>query len=357
MQALESEEKQDARGNQTARGQGGSDGEARIDVKHEVAETLIAAMEQGNAPWQRPWSAQSTQSLRPINAISSNGYRGVNRILLSLSGRSSNLWMTYQQAASKGWQVRKGEKGTMIVKLVEFERGERGGEAEASGHGGRGEPGDKGERDGDRKSFALRRYFVFNAEQIDGMPEVEREPESVQEFEPAERAEAVVQALKEKTGLIVVHGGDKACYVPALDEVRLPPKKAFKTRYDLWATAMHECAHSTLHEKRLNRTNALGQRWGDAAYSLEELRAEIASAIMVAETGVAAQVSPEHARHHTEQHAAYLRSWIKSIERDPMAIFSAAKDAEAMAEYMLGLERQMTALEPHKEWIAEYERA
>jgi len=337
---------------------GNQAGEARMEVKHEVAKTLIAAMEAGNTPWQRPWSAQSTQSLRPMNAISQNGYRGVNRILLALSGRSSNLWMTYQQAASKGWQVRKGEKGTMIVKLVEFERGERGEAAGPSGQGERGgDAGAKGERDNDRKGFALRRYFVFNAEQIDGMPEVEARPEEEKVFEPAERAEAVVQALKEKTGLIVVHGGNKACYIPSLDEVRLPPKKAFHSAYDLWATAMHECAHSTLHEKRLNRTNALGQRWGDAAYSLEELRAEICSAILVAETGVAAQVSHDHARRHTEQHAAYLRSWIKSIERDPMAIFSAAKDAEAMAEYMLGLERQMTAMAPHKEWIAEYERS
>jgi antirestriction protein ArdC len=354
MQTQEHEARSEAPQQGAARGREESNGDARIDVKHQVAQTLIAALEQSNTPWQRPWNLQAGQALMPVNAVSKNGYRGVNRILLSLSGagRSSNLWLTYKQAEAQGWQVRKGEKGTMIVKLVEFERGGR----EAAGQAGEaGQAGDGQEAGG--KGFALRRYFVFNADQIDGMPKAQAEPEGESVFEPAERAEAVVQALKEKTGLTVIHGGNKACYIPSLDEVRLPPKKAFHSAYDLWATAMHECAHSTLHEKRLNRTNALGQRWGDEAYSLEELRAEIASAILVAETGVAAKVSPEHARRHTEQHAAYLRSWIKSIERDPMAIFSAAKDAEAMAAYMLGLERQMSALEPHKEWIAEYERA
>lgn len=56
-------------------------------------------------------------------------------------------------------------------------------------------------------------------------------------------------------------------------------------------------------------------------------------------------------------HASYLQGWIKTISKDPMAIFSAAKDAEMMAEYVLGLERQLTAMAPHKEWVAEYEQA
>jgi hypothetical protein len=37
-----------------------------------------------------------------------------------------------------------------------------------------------------------------------------------------------------------------------------------------------------------------------------------------------------------------------------MAVFSAVKDAEAMAEYVLEQERLFTELEPHKEWLAEY---
>lgn len=358
-----------------------SPSEERIDVKSQVAKTLIEAMERGDTPWQKPWKAQC---LRPINPTTNNGYRGINRVLLSLSGRSSNLWMTYQQAAANGWSVRKGEKGTMIVKVVEFDKADQGrqggheigGGAGSGGTGGgsrsgrsgghgsgngrsqaaHGDGGSKEQGDKDRKAVALRRYFVFNAEQIEGMPQPEAEAANDKPFDVAEKAEAVIQAMKERTGLLVIHGGDKAFYSPKFDEVRVPAKRTFHSEYDYFSTIFHEFSHSTLHEKRLNRTNAIGQRWGDEAYSLEELRAEISSALICHETGVAAKCSPEQMKAHVDNHSAYLRSWIKAIEKDPMAIFSAAKDAEQMAEYVLSQERQMTAMAPHKEWVAEYER-
>ena len=378
-------ERQDQQGHKEQGQQGGKaaghggNGAEPIDVKSQVAKTLIEAMERGDTPWQKPWKAQC---LRPINPTTGNGYRGINRVLLSLSGRSSNLWLTYQQAAAKGWSVRKGEKGTMIVKVVEFDREDRGsrggpdsggaGSAGGSGRasvqggrsrggsnggdrGGQAEGGSQGKGDQDRKAFALRRYFVFNAEQIEGMPQPEAEATNDKPFDVAEKAEAVIEAMKERTGLLVIHGGDKAFYSPKLDEVRIPAKRSFHSEYDYFSTIFHEFSHSTLHEKRLNRTNAIGQKWGDSAYALEELRAEIASAILSDSTGLSARCSPESMKAHVENHSAYLRSWIKAIERDPMAVFSAAKDAEAMAEYVLEQERLFTALAPHKEWIEEYE--
>jgi antirestriction protein ArdC len=105
----------------------------------------------------------------------------------------------------------------------------------------------------------------------------------------------------------------------------------------------------------LNRTEAYAKKWGDSAYALEELTAEIASAILSDSTGLSARCSPESMKAHVENHSAYLRSWIKAIERDPMAVFSAAKDAEAMAEYVLEQERAFTAMAPHREWVEEYE--
>lgn len=374
-------ERQDQQGHKEQGQQGGKapgyggNGADPIDVKSKVAKTLIEAMERGDTPWQKPWKAQC---LRPKNPATGNGYRGINRVLLSLSGRSSNLWLTYQQAAAKGWSVRKGEKGTMIVKVVEFDREDRGsrsgpgsaggsgsassqgsgnGNGNGGGRGGQAEGGAKEQGDQDRKAFALRRYFVFNAEQIEGMPQQESEATTDKQFDVAEKAEAVIQAMKERTGLLVIHGGDKAFYSPKLDEVRVPAKRTFHSEYDYFSTIFHEFSHCTLHEKRLNRTNAIGQKWGDSAYALEELRAEIASAILSDSTGLSARCSPESMKAHVENHSAYLRSWIKAIERDPMAVFSAAKDAEAMAEYVLEQERLFTALAPHKGWIAEYDAA
>ena len=316
------------------------------DVKSEVARKLIDAMEKGETPWQKPWSSQAMQ---PRNQVTGNGYRGINRILLSLEG-GNGLWVTYQQAQAQGWQVRKGETGTMIVKVVDLDQQPKQ-KGEAAG-GDRGEK-EKGAKRSVHRNVILRRYYVFGAHQVDGMPEPEQPGEL--DFHPVEKAEAILSAMQELTGLKINYGKHEACYVPALDEVRLPAKKSFKSVYDLYSVAMHECSHATLHAKRLNRTDALGKRWGDEAYSLEELRAEISSAILASTLGI--EATEEQRNKHFANHVGYLQSWIKAIRKDPMAIFSAAKDAEQMAEYVIGLERQQAGMMEHKEWIAEFERS
>ncbi|MDY0747945.1 zincin-like metallopeptidase domain-containing protein [Paucibacter sp. R3-3] len=330
--------------------------QAKLDVKNEVAKQLIEAMESGNTPWQRPWKSQS---LMPINGATQSGYRGVNRILLALQNRSSNIWLTFNQANDAGYKVRKGEKGTPIVKVVELDRGERNGRE-------RGEDASSsvdGQGDGKeaRKAFILRRYFVFNAEQIEGFPIPVEEP-GLLAHESVEQVSNVVEAMKEQTGLMVIHGGNNACYVPSLHEVRLPPKRAFDGLYDYWVTALHECAHASMNERCMNRTEAISKRWGDEAYAMEELRAEIASCLLAHTTGLARGQGASSGgpadpyAHHREQHAAYLRSWVKVIKNDPMAILSAAKDADRICEYILGLAMKREAMAPHREWVAAYER-
>ena len=317
--------------------------EPRVDVKNEVARIVIAAMKEGNTPWQKPWRPEA---LQPRNKASGNAYRGLNRTLLSLagSGRLSNEWMTYRQAAEKGWQVRKGEQGAMIVKVVEL----GGGDGAASPVREEG----LAEKEQGWAPRALRRYWVFNTEQIDGIPASERVAEAP-DFKPIERAEGVMQALIERTGLLVMHGNFEPCYIPSRDEIRLPRREAFiaSGAAGYFGVALHEAAHSSLHGRRLARRDAIGKRWGDEAYALEELRAEICSAILASETGVPMSAAS------IANHAAYLRSWVKAIEGDPMAILSAAKDADLMAEYLLGLEAQLRAEKRNESWIRDYEQA
>ena len=52
-----------------------------------------------------------------------------------------------------------------------------------------------------------------------------------------------------------------------------------------------------------------------------------------------------------------LSSWVKAIDGDPMAIFTAAKEADLMAEYLLGLEAQLRAEKRNEAWVQDYERA
>lgn len=314
------------------------------DVRADVARTLIDAMERGETPWQKPWSAQA---LRPMNPTSGNAYRGVNRLLLALSGRSDPRWMTYQQARENQCQVRRGEKGSTIVKLVEVSAREASADEGRSGVGSAiAEPGASGAEP--KRAFALRRYTIFNAEQIEGIPELSADAPLA--FNAVDRAEAVLSSLRDQTGLRFVYGGDRAFYTSAKDEVHLPHRRAFHSAYDFYATAMHEGAHATLSPGRLDRRDAIGKRWGDEAYAMEELRAEICSAILSAETGIPLSQT------HIDNHAAYLKHWVKVVAADPMAIFSAAKDAELMAQYLLGLVQVKAAMGSHEEWVAEYDQ-
>ena len=51
----------------------------------------------------------------PFNPVSGAKYKGINTLTLSSEGRGDPRWLTYKQASSKGYQVKKGEKGSPIV--------------------------------------------------------------------------------------------------------------------------------------------------------------------------------------------------------------------------------------------------
>ena len=46
--------------------------------------------------------------------------------------------------------------------------------------------------------------------------------------------------------------------------------------------------------------------------------------------------------HNPKQHAAYVGSWIKSLQEDKNEIFRVAKDAHKAADFILGLEKSKT---------------
>jgi hypothetical protein len=84
------------------------------DYRRELTDKIITALENGVAPWQKPWDGSVVKSMQPFNPISSTQYRGFNQLSLMMTPYDDPRWCTYKQAAEKGWQVRKGEKSTSI---------------------------------------------------------------------------------------------------------------------------------------------------------------------------------------------------------------------------------------------------
>jgi antirestriction protein ArdC len=82
------------------------------DFRKEVTDDMIKMLEEGTAPWQKPWEAGEF-GRSPFNPTTDKPYHGGNVLNLMVSamrhGYSDPRWLTYKQAANKGWQVRKGE--------------------------------------------------------------------------------------------------------------------------------------------------------------------------------------------------------------------------------------------------------
>lgn len=289
------------------------------DYVEQVAGKIIEQLEQGTAPWQKPWEPGELRL--PYNHATGKEYRGINSMWLHMQGYSDPRWMTYNQANAEGAQVKKGSKGTHIVY---WKFSEEKGVTDENG-----KPVIDSET-GKQKTETVRlerpRSFpavVFNAEQIDGLPPLEAR-QSMPEPERHARAEAILA----NSGAKINHEqGDRAFYRPSTDSITLPARNQFPTADNYYATALHEVGHWTGHPSRLDRD--LSHPFGSEGYAREELRAEIASLML----GERLEIG-----HDPAQHAAYVGSWIKALKEDPREIFRAAADAERIAGFVMDFE-------------------
>lgn len=293
----------------------------RKDFRQEVTNKIIEMLERGTAPWQKPWDPEKATLEMPMNPTTGQPYKGGNALHLLAQGVTKGYedprWMTYRQAQENGWQVRKGEKGTAI-EFWQFPARDK----EAGGK-------DKTDASGKEAGTAPlhRVYTVFNAKQIEGIPEWQAEARP--EWQVVQSGESILSA----SGARILHDQqNRAYYTRGADEIHLPTKTAFPTEAAYYGTALHELVHWSGHESRLNRdTLVKSDGFGGPEYAKEELRAELGSLFLAAERGIP---------HDPEQHAAYVGSWIEVLKRDKNEIFRAAKDASKATEFLLDRERE-----------------
>lgn len=295
----------------------------RQDVYTRVTNRIIAELETGVRPWMKPWSAEHAAG-RITCPLRHNGqpYRGINILMLWAAaaghGYTAPIWMTFRQAKELGGNVRKGEKGELVVYADTYRRTET---DEAS------------DDQVDREIPFLKGYTVFNVEQIDGLPEqYTRLAEPV--LDPVERIDHA-EAFFAATGADIHHGGNRAYYSITQDHIQMPPFEAFQDAESYYATLAHEATHWTRHPSRLDRDFGR-QRWGDEGYALEELVAELGSAFLAADLGL--ELEPR------EDHSAYIAHWLKVLANDKRVIFRAAAHAQRAADFLHGRHQAAKAL-------------
>lgn len=283
----------------------------KTDLYERVTAQIVTSLEQGVRPWLKPWSMNNAMA-QPVLPRRGTGehYRGVNILLLWGAafdkGFTATTWMTFKQALEHGGAVRKGETGSKVVYAGSLTRSET----------------DEAGNEDERRIPYLKEYTVFNVEQIDGLPE--RFTVTAQPTRPTfERIEAAEQFMT-GTGATIRHGGAKAFYSPSTDHVQMPPREAFRDAIGYYGVMAHELTHWTGHASRLARQ--FGKRFADKAYAFEELVAELGSAFVAADLGLSQEPR--------EDHAAYLSHWLDILKADKRAIFTAASQAQAAADYL-----------------------
>jgi antirestriction protein ArdC len=125
--------------------------------------------------------------------------------------------------------------------------------------------------------------------------------------------------------------GERAYYSPSGDFIQMPPKSSFEKAHEYYGVLAHESVHWSGHESRLNRLSKFA-RFGDEAYAMEELVAELGAAFLLTELGVPQSEDLNNV-------TAYLGHWLKVLQRDHSAIFTAASAANAAADHILSYSR------------------
>lgn len=295
----------------------------RTEIETKVTDAVIARLEQGVAPWRRPWT---TAGWLPTSVATGKPYRGINTLLLSAvaeqAGYETPLWATFRQIDNLGGRVIKGEKATPIVfwKMLRKE--------------------DKVLGETVVSTIPLLRYFnVFNIAQTEG---VDLPPRFNTEREPVEvldGVKSVIDGYVEGPALEHVAQG-RAFYRPSEDRVVLPTLEQFETAEGYAETLFHEFTHSTGHKSRLDRFGPDNAEFGCEGYAKEELVAEMGAALLAATVGV--NISLDNA-------ASYVGNWLSTLKDDRSLIIKAAQQAQKAVDRITGYD---PAAEAEKEKAA-----
>ena len=291
-----------------------------IKDHHQILTNKIIEKMEEAVKYEKPWV--EAVSL-PYNPQTGSHYKGINLMSLLVAGYVDNRFFTFNGIKTMALEtgenihVKKGEKGIPVFKALQqtFTKTD--------------------EASGEESRFGIWKQVyagtVFNASQIEGLPK-DNTPQ-IAHFETHDELKQIMDAMIQKSGLKIEHANiASAFYTQDKDKVVLPEKENFKSEAHYYRTLMHELVHSTGHPSRLDRK--LKNSFGSVDYSKEELVAELGSYFMGAHLGL-----PYDGAVH-ENHAAYLKSWLKILKEDKNAIFKASSAASKAVEFQLSLKNE-----------------
>ena len=308
--------------------------------------------------WKQGWLGVKGTILGLPQNITGRTYSGGNSFFLmadtSEKGYNTPVYMTFKQAKDRNLHVNAGEKSVPIFKWglsIKDENGKTVSEEDYNAM-------TKEERD----KFSVRPYpkvyHVFNIDQTN-LSEVNKKKydaivarfkapdEEVKDSKGMYINDALDRMFKEKAWHCDIRynkPSSRAFYVPLQDFIVLPMKEQFnigKTAEEVYrdgmeyySTALHEMAHSTGHESRLNRQFGAKRTEG---YAHEELIAEMTAALVGSTMGFDKKI--------LENNANYLKGWLENLKRNPESITTIMSDVGKASDMIIDkIDEQRVAL-------------
>lgn len=308
--------------------------------------------------WKQGWLGVKGTILGLPQNITGRTYSGGNSFFLmadtSEKGYNTPVYMTFKQAKDRNLHVNAGEKSVPIFKWglsIKDEKGKTVSEEDYNAMS-------KEERD----KFSVRPYpkvyHVFNIDQTN-LSEVNKKKydaivarfkapdEEVKDSKGMYINDALDRMFKEKAWHCDIRydkPSSRAFYVPSQDFIVLPMKEQFnigKTAKEVYrdgmeyySTALHEMAHSTGHESRLNRQFGAKRTEG---YAHEELIAEMTAALVGSTMGFDKKI--------LENNANYLKGWLENLKRNPESITTIMSDVGKASDMIIEkIDEQRVAL-------------
>lgn len=266
---------------------------------------LIENQQAGGFNWQSGF--KSLGNGLPSNAETKRPYTGLNSFYLMLLGASECA--TYAQWKKLGYQVQKGSKSTTLIRPVFIK--------------------DKETLEDKLVSWSSFNVFlssdVLNSETKETYPV--NTTEHVDNIKPIKKAEMFIGGINHN---MEINTSGRAFYMPSRDLVSIPARESF-TGTDTstatecyYSTYLHELAHWTGHETRLDRLKSGG--FASQSYAYEELVAELTACFLCCDLGITNEPRVDHAK--------YLGSWLKALKNDKKLIGKAAGLAQKAFTYL-----------------------
>lgn len=283
------------------------------DTYQRITDFVIEQLEKGKVIWQQGWNSFGL----PKNIISGRVYNGWNVFLLNFITLSHEYktpyFITYKQAMDAGGTIRRGQKGYPVVWWATME--------------------DKNsviETESDKLKNRVYRvpkiHIVFNIDQAYGIDFPAAENLFRSHSYKIQACESIVTNMPQPP--FIKQGGDEACYHRRKDMVQIPVVEQFHSDEAYYKTLFHELAHSTGHQKRLNRKELVeSDGFGKDNYSKEELTAELTAAYLSAVCEIEQQTIINS--------AAYIQGWLNVLKNEKKIILKAATQAQTAADYIL----------------------